>query len=120
MRLYLDDDSVRPLLVQLLRKAAHDVQIPAEVGMDGKPDPVHLTHAIRENRVCLTRNYRDFDHLHSLAMQAQGHHPGILVVRRDDDPRRNMSPRDVVRAIHNLEMAGIPIADEYVILNAWQ
>jgi hypothetical protein len=58
--------------------------------------------------------------LHFLIREAQGHHPGILVVRRDDDPRRNMSPHDIVRALRNLENAGVPIANEYIILNAWQ
>src|SRR5438132_13990265 len=32
MRLYLDDDSASKLLAGLLRKAAHDVQTPADVG----------------------------------------------------------------------------------------
>jgi len=120
MRLYLDDDIASALLPQLLRNAGHDVQIPSDVGKAGKEDPVHLTHAIDEGRVFLSRNYRDFEHLHVLILHAQGHHPGILVVRRDNDPRRNMSPRDIVRAIRNLEKAGVPLVDEYYILNHWQ
>jgi hypothetical protein len=120
MRLYLDDDAVSGLLVRLLRQAGHEVQIPADAGLTGQPDPVHLAHTIRESRVTLTRNYRDFELLHALVMQAGGHHPGILVIRRDDNTQRNMSPRDIVRAIRNLEAAGVPIADEYIILNAWQ
>jgi hypothetical protein len=120
MRFYLDDDISAGLLVQLLRGAGHDVQVPPDVGLAGRPDPVHLTHAIRESRVFLSRNYRDFELLHLLILQAQGHHCGILVVRRDNDPRRNMKPRDIVRALANLEAAGVPITDEYIILNAWQ
>jgi hypothetical protein len=120
MRLDLDDDSASYLLLQVLRKAGHDVQAPADIGLSGKPDAVHLRHAIWDGRVCLTRNYRDFENLHLLVMQAQGHHPGILVIRRDDDTRRNLSPADVVRAIRNLLAAGVPIGDEYIILNAWQ
>ncbi len=46
MKLYLDDDTVETHLAKLLRNAGHDVQLPSEVGMVGKPDPVHLTHAI--------------------------------------------------------------------------
>ena len=68
----------------------------------------------------LTGNYDDFADLHDLIREAQGHHPGILVVRRDNDPRRNMTPGDIVRALHNLEAAGVPVADEYHILNHWQ
>ncbi len=47
MRLYLDDDSAQHLLVQLLRKAGHDVQVPVDVGLSGKSDAMHLRHAVR-------------------------------------------------------------------------
>jgi predicted nuclease of predicted toxin-antitoxin system len=120
MRLYLDEDIASPLLARVLRNAAHDVQVPGEAGLVGRSDVVQLTHAIREDRVVFTRNYCDFEDLHNLLDQAQGHHPGILVVRRDNDPRRNMSPRDIARALRNLEAAGMPIVDHYIILNAWQ
>jgi len=33
MRLYIDDDSVDPGLIRLLRRHGHDVQIPADVGL---------------------------------------------------------------------------------------
>lgn len=120
MRLYLDDDVAAPFLTRLLRNAAHDVQIPADAGMAGKEDAVHLTHAIREGRVCLSRNYGDFENLHNLIKQAQGHHPGILVVRRDNNPKHNLFPRDVVRAIAKLLASGLPLADQYHILNPWK
>lgn len=68
----------------------------------------------------MSRNYRDFQNLQNLLIQAQGHHPGILIVRRDDPTRRNMAPRDIVRALRNLGAAGVPIADQYINLNAWQ
>jgi hypothetical protein len=58
------------------------------------------------------RNHEDFEELHLLIRQAQGAHPGILAVRRDNDPRRNMNPLDIVRALRNLENAGVPIANE--------
>jgi hypothetical protein len=31
-----------------------------------------------------------------------------------------MTPRDIVRALRNLEAAGQPIADHYIVLNHWQ
>jgi hypothetical protein len=43
-----------------------------------------------------------------------------LVVRRDDNTKRNLSPRDIVRAIRNLQAAGQPLPDQYIILNNWQ
>ena len=83
-------------------------------------DPVHLTHAIRNGRQCLTRNYEDYEVLHNLIMQAQGKHPGILVVRRDNDPTRDLTPKGIVAAIRKLEAVGVPIENEYIVLNHWR
>jgi predicted nuclease of predicted toxin-antitoxin system len=120
MNLYLDDDSVDAVLIRLLRQAGHNVQIPADVGTSGEDDSVHLAHAIREDRVLLSHNHRDFRNLHNLIVQAQGHHPGILIVRKDNDPTRDLKPPGIVRAIRNLEQAGVPLRDEYHILNQWR
>jgi hypothetical protein len=120
MRLYLDDDTASPLLAKLLRKAGHDVQMPGEIGMSGAPDPVHLTRAIGDSRVCVTRNHDDFWILHNLIMQARGHHLGIFVVRQDNDPTRDLTPKGIVSAIRKLEKAAVPIHDEFIVLNHWR
>jgi hypothetical protein len=121
MRLYVDDDSVDTGLIRLLRRDGHDVQMPANVGLTGSRDPVHLAHAIQDQRAILTRNHWDFEPLHELVLfAARGHHERILVVRYDNNPRNNMSSRDVARAIRKLENAGVSIADAYHELNHWQ
>lgn len=120
MKLYLDDDSVDPLLVRLLRQAGHDVCLPADIGLSGADDPVHLTEAIADGRSFLSRNHDDFLQLHVLIMRAQGHHPGILIVRRDNDPTRDMTPRGVVHAISRLLESGVPVQDQFQILNHWR
>jgi hypothetical protein len=121
MRLYIDDDSVDPGLIRLLRRDGQNVQIPADAGLLGSSDQVHLAHAIREQRVLLSRNYRDFEALHELIIfAARGHHEGILLVRFDQNPRNNMSAGDIARAVRNLESAGVAIADSYFELNHWQ
>ena len=121
MRLYIDDDSLDPGLIRLLRRDGHDVQVPADVGRAGSSDQVHLAHAIRDRRAVLTRNYKDFEELDDLVVAAAtGHHGGILVVRYDNNPRNNMSPGDIARAVRNLEKAGVAIADSYYELNHWQ
>jgi hypothetical protein len=107
-------------VAQLLRAAWHEVQLPTDVGLSGEADAVHLTHAITETRVLLTRNYRDFEYLHNLIVVAQGHHAGSIVVRQDNDPKRDLTPRGIVRALAKLEAAGVPIADSYHILNHWR
>lgn len=120
MRLYLDDDMAAPLLARLLRKAGHDAERPADVGMIGKDDPVHLTHAIEVERVLLTGNCRDFANLHNLVLKAKGHHPGIWVVRRDNDQKRDLSPSGIVMAVQNLCRSGIDIPDNFLVLNHWR
>lgn len=67
----------------------------------------------------LTRNNDDFEQLHDLILQAGGHHPGILVVRQDNDPRRDLSPRGTVLALGKLIASDSEIADAFHILNHW-
>jgi hypothetical protein len=93
---------------------------PLGVGLSGRSDAVQLTFAVHESRVCLTAIYRDYDELHLLVKEANGNHPGILVVRQDNDPARDLTPKGIVAAIRKLAMAGVPIANEYVILNHWR
>jgi predicted nuclease of predicted toxin-antitoxin system len=120
MRLYLDDDSASPRLAMLLRQAGHEVQLPSDVGMTGKKDPLHLAHAARDGRTLLSKNYDDFQNLHELVVAVKGHHSGILVIRKDNDPKRDLKNPGIVRAIGKLLAAGVPIADEYIILDHWR
>jgi predicted nuclease of predicted toxin-antitoxin system len=120
MMIYLDDDSASALLARLLRQAGHDAQLPADIGLSGADDSVHLAHAIRQVRICLTGNHHDFENLHELVLAAQGHHPGILVVRKDNDRKRDLTASGIVKAIGNLLVSGTPIADNLNILNHWR
>jgi predicted nuclease of predicted toxin-antitoxin system len=120
MRLYLDDDSASLLLARLLRRAGHDVERPADVGMTGKDDPVHLGYAVRFDRILLSQNHRDFENLHNLVMIVGGHHPGVLVVRRDNNPKRDLDERGIVRAIGKLVAAGLELTDHFYVLNHWR
>ena len=120
MRLYLDDDLAQPLLVRLLQNGGHDVRLPQDLGIRGAHDAVHFRRAIQERRVVLSGNYKDFEFLHDLILEAGGHHLGVLMVRRDNDPRRDLTPRGIVRALGNVVAAAIALADQYVILNHWR
>ncbi len=119
MLLYLDDDSIAGILVTLLKKAGHDVQIPADAGIPGAKDPVHLTHAIQVGRVLLSHNHDDFKRLHVLIETAGGHHPGILIVRKDND-KRDLKPPGIVKALANFLATGDPVADHYTVLNYYR
>ena len=120
MRIYIDEDLAAGLLLRLLQKAGHDVEAPAGAGMLGRSDPAQFTFAIHESRICLTANYDDYEELHWLLQEATGNHPGILVVRQDNDPARDLSPKGIGAAIRKLEAARVPIANEYIVLNHWR
>lgn len=119
MRLYLDDDSAGRQLIRVLQRAGHDVQIPLDANLHGRPDPVHFAHSIREDRVLLTGNHRDFELLHLLIVQAGGRHSGALAVRKDNTPR-DMTPAQIGQAIENLLASGVPIAGCFIVLNHWR
>ena len=50
------------------------------------------------------------EELHDLVMAVQGHHPGILVVRKDNNPRRDLDEKRIVRALAKLLAAGVEVA----------
>jgi predicted nuclease of predicted toxin-antitoxin system len=120
MRIYIDEDMSHGLVVRLLRTAGHDVEIPAGTRMLGRSDAVQFTFAIHNRRVCLTANYDDYEELHLLVAEARGSHPGIVVIRQDNDPTRDLTPKGIVAAIRKLESAGVPIVNEYCVLNHWR
>jgi predicted nuclease of predicted toxin-antitoxin system len=120
MNLYLDDNSVKASLVTLLRRAGHQVALPADFGLSGASDPRHLAACAGQKQVLMTRDHDDFLDLHDLVQATHGCHSGILVVRADNDPVRDMKNRDIVRALANLEAARIPFENEFHILNHWR
>ncbi len=120
MKLYVDEDSVHELLLQLLRRAGHDIEVPSDVGLVGRSDPVNLRYSISSNRSLLTANHDDFEELHDLVLQAGGTHPGILIVRRDNDRRRDLTPRGIATAIAHLLAADVPVESEFIVLNQWR
>ena len=120
MRIYLDENMLARQLVALLGKAGHQVIRSTDVGMRGRSDPDHLLYAIQHQQVFLTHNHKHFEQLHALVIGSGGHHSGILTVRYDNDPSRDMKPAGIVSAIRKLESAGVPIADCLHVLNQWR
>ena len=120
MNIYLDDDSASRQLSSLLHKAGHNVAIPGNLGISGAPDPTHLTQAIRNDRVLLTRNARDFTLLHEMVRASGGAHPGILLLHFDNDPIRDLTPKGTVTAIAKLESSGVRLSNGLRVLNHWR
>ena len=115
LSIYLDDCANDRRLVRLLRAAGHAVTIPADVGLTGADDPDHFRHAAANGLVVLTKNPLDFERLH----QAHPVHAGVFAVYQDNRPG-DMTPTDITRAVGNIEAAGVPIAGQFVVLNAWR
>jgi hypothetical protein len=120
MKLYLDDDMAAPLLARLLRKEGHDVRMPTDVGLSGEDEAVHFRHAALDERAIITANHDDFRNLRRLVVDLKGHHAGVLVVRQDNDPKRDLKTHGIVRALRNLLAANVPVADQFIILNLWR
>lgn len=115
LRLLLDEDSQAKYLVNLLRAAEHDVITANEAQIVGFPDREVLAYARQNNCVLLTRNCDDFQELH----QRQPNHHGILAIYQDPEVAEQMSYRNIVRAIANLEATGSELAGQFVALNLW-
>ncbi|MFM6403933.1 MAG: DUF5615 family PIN-like protein [Microcystis sp.] len=99
----------------MLTVAGHDVITVNEVGLSGQPDSVVLNYARQNNRILLTRNCRDFEALH----QENPRHPGVLAIYENRDYSNNLSRREIVKAIVNLETANILLANQFISLNQW-
>jgi len=120
MNLYLDDNRADPRLAALLRRDGHRVAVPADVGMSGASDARHLDYAVRCALVVLTADRDDFRDLHDLVLNSGGSHPGILVIRFENDPMKKMKPRHIVTAIAKLERSGLPLRNQIIVLNQWR
>ena len=68
------------------------------MNLTAEDDAVHLTLATDEQRVLLSGNHDDFEKLHDLVLEPSGHHPSILIVRRDNDLRHDLTSRGIVHA----------------------
>lgn len=51
--------------------------------------------------------------------EAYPNHPGILAVYKNDDPSKDMSFKTIVKAIANLEAAGLDLTNQFIALNHW-
>jgi hypothetical protein len=116
LNLYLDDCAYAKQLATLRSAAGHRVVTPADAGTSGMADDIHLQYAAQQVLTLITRDCDDFAALH----QANSRHGGILAIYQDNDPARDMTYGEIVRAIANLENAGVAFAGMYHILNAWR
>ena len=81
INLYFDED-VSVILAEILGSHGFDVLTTRDAGNLGKSDEAQLKFSGSQNRVLLTHNRQDFEHLHRQALQDQHHHSGVFIVNR--------------------------------------
>ncbi len=115
LRLLIDEDTQDARLVLMLRTEGHDVVTVNEAGLRGQTDSAVLAHAVRDRRVVLTLNCRDFLELHEVAET----HSGIVAVYQSGELRKNLTFSQIVTALANLASSGWDFVGQFVVLNAW-
>jgi predicted nuclease of predicted toxin-antitoxin system len=120
VRLLLDENMSDRRLAGRLQSAGHDAILVLDVGLLSSTDARVLAWAIGQGRPVLTRDHEDFADLHDLVLASGGHHPGLLVVRFDNDPSHNLTDRGIATALSNLEGSGLTLADQIHVLNRWR
>lgn len=113
--MFIDENTQDKLLIKFLRQVGHDVLSVNEANLMGEDDPIVLDYARRNHRILLTYNADDFEELH----EANSQHSGILAIYRDAYYSKNMSFKEIVKAIANLEATQIPLANQFISLNQW-
>jgi predicted nuclease of predicted toxin-antitoxin system len=118
--LYLDDCAYSKSLAAALATAGHTVTTPNQAGLSGEDDEIHFRYAVQHDLILLTRDPDDFIVLH----EGNPRHPGLLLIRQDNDITRDMSDADVVAAIASLEAAysqtGQTLANTWHELSRWR
>jgi predicted nuclease of predicted toxin-antitoxin system len=81
LRLLLDANLSPRGIATRLREAGHDVlAVAAESSFEGLSDPQVLALAASEERICVTRNSRDFAPLAREWAEAQRPHAGLILI----------------------------------------
>ena len=120
MRVLIDENLTSRRLAARLQSAGHDIVLASDVGLVSVADASVLAWAVAQDRPVLTRDHEDFATLHDLVVAVGCHHPGILVVRFDNDPRHNLTERGIATVLGNLESSRVRIADAIHVLNHWR
>lgn len=115
LKLLLDEDSQAKYLVNLLQASRHEILTVNQAALAGQPDLAVLSYAKEHAYVLLTRNCGDFHELHLDGPL----HSGILAIYQSADESKNMSYKDITRAIANLEKSALSLENQFFILNQW-
>jgi hypothetical protein len=82
IRLYLDEDAESTGLLQALRVRGVDVITVAEAKMLSRSDEAQLNWAFKNQRVIYSFNLRNFDQLHTILLEKEESHAGIILAQQ--------------------------------------
>lgn len=105
LNLLIDEDCQDKILVAKLRSAGHDVVTAKDAGLLAQPDSAVLAYAVANSRIVLTRNCNDYCNEGAILRASGTHHHGILLLYEKNDPEKDMSYDDIVRAVANINKA---------------
>ncbi|KOP25802.1 hypothetical protein AMR41_13930 [Hapalosiphon sp. MRB220] len=82
IRLYLDEDAESNRLLQALRARGVDITSVAEAKMISCSDEEQLYWALKNQRVIYSFNLRDFYRLHTILLEQEESHAGIILAQQ--------------------------------------
>ena len=113
IKIYLDDNLDSYLLKGILRSNKFEVISPKEIGMSGKSDDNHLRCATAKGAVVLTQD-QQFP-----TPNPHIQHKGILIVYGSFNPKKDMTPIKIVRALKNIERQNLNLDNQISPLNSF-
>jgi hypothetical protein len=103
----------------MLKRAGHKVTTVFEVNLVGMSDYDVLMYAIKTKHILFTQNCEDFVSLSEAVISSGGNHPGIILLYKNNNQKKDMSYQDIVKAIDNLIKTGVPIPGSVHRLNQY-
>lgn len=97
IRLYIDEDAIDEDFVQALKSRNVDVLTVADVGMLHRTDEDQLNWATENNRVIFSFNTRDFYRLHTLLLEQELSHSGMILA-----PQQRYGIGELLRGVLHL------------------
>ena len=119
LKLLIDEDTQGKVLVNCLKKAGYDVQTVNEAGLRTASDHAVFNYAISHKRIVLTQNSSDFAALAIALLEKRKHHPGLLLIYKDNNVTKDMNAAKIMQALKNLEKSQLDLIDQTIVLNLY-
>ncbi len=111
IKVYLDDNLDNDDLITALRKEGFKVISPRDIGMRHKKDEDHLKCAVFNDAILISYDL-DFQKLaHKII------HKGIIIIRRNNNSKKDMSSKRIVKALKNIETLHLILENKLYYLN---